>query len=280
MNIKIISAFLVLALASLACGFELPKAPEPGPEVTEKISVSTPDSDNVNLKLAFGAGEMTLAPGAEKFVEGTATYNYPAFKPAVKTNGSNVEVKMGEVDFNVFPTFKGLKNIWDLKLGDTPMNLTIEAGAYKGFFELGGLALNNLTIKDGAAEVELAFSEPNPAKMSVLHYETGASNVKMIGLANANFDLMDFSSGAGDYTLDFSGDLQRDASISISSGLSNLIIIVPEGVNAVVTIDSGASNISAGSGWEQNGKIYTQKGQGPTLTFVINIGAGNVTLTR
>lgn len=183
-------------------------------------------------------------------------------------------------DIQSFPSFKNLKNKWDLKLGDTPMNLSIESGAYKGIFELGGLALNNLTIKDGAAEVELDFSEPNPAEMSVLHYETGASDIKMSGLANANFDLMDFSSGAGDYTLDFSGKLKRNASITISSGLSNLIIIVPEGVNAVVTIDSGASNINAGSGWEQNGKIYTQKGEGPTLTFVINIGAGNVTLTR
>jgi len=284
MNTKFIPAILALtftlALASMACGFEMPKAPEPGPEVTEKISISAPDSGSVNLKLAFGAGEMTLAPGAEKLVEGTATYNYSAFKPVTKTKGSNVEIGMSEVDFSVLPTFKSLKNTWDLKLGGSPMNLTIEAGAYKGRLELGGLALENLTIKDGAAEVELAFSEPNQAEMSVLQYETGASDVKMSGLANANFGLMDFSSGAGDYTLDFSGDLKRDASISISSGLSNLIIIVPEGVNAVITMDSGASNISAGSGWEQNGNIYTQKGEGPILTFVINIGAGNVTLTK
>ena len=45
MNTKLISAFLVLALASMACGFniDLPKAPTPGPEVTDNISVPTPD---------------------------------------------------------------------------------------------------------------------------------------------------------------------------------------------------------------------------------------------
>jgi hypothetical protein len=48
----------------------------------------------------------------------------------------------------------------------------------------------------------------------------------------------------------------------------------------VVTIDSGASNVSAGSGWSKNGNVYEQKGDGPTLTFVIDIGAGNVTLTK
>jgi len=280
MKTKLISAFLVLALASMACGFELPKAPEPEPEVTENISVPTPKDGNASLKLSFGAGELTLNPGTGQLVNGTATYNYSAFKPVVTTDGSNIRVGMSEVDFNAFPTFKNLKNIWDLKLGDTPMDLTIEAGAYKGVFELGGLALNNLTVKDGAADVTVNFSEPNQAKMSVFQYETGASNLKLIGLANANFGLMDFSSGAGDYTLDFTGDLKRDASITISSGLSNMIIIVPEGVNAVVTIDSGASNVNAGSSWGQNGKIYTQKGEGPTLTFVIEIGAGNVTLTN
>jgi hypothetical protein len=185
---------------------------------------------------------------------------------------------MGE--FNSIPAFNDLKNEWDFKLGDTPMDLTIESGAYTGNFEFGGLSLNNLTIKDGAANVELAFSEPNLVEMSTFRYETGASDLKMSGLANANFSIFDFSSGAGDYTLDFSGELQRDATIKLSSGFSNIIVIVPEDVDAVVTVDSGASNISAGSSWSKSGDVYKQKGKGPTLTFVIEIGAGNVTLTK
>lgn len=280
MNTKIISAFLVLALASLACGFniDLPKMPTPGPEVTDEISVPTPDADDVSLHLTFGAGEMILAPGASQLVEGTATYNYAAFKPEVNVDGGNAQIKMSEV--KSLPAFNNLKNKWDFKLGETPMDLTIESGAYDGTFEFGGLSLNNLAIKDGAANVKLAFSDPNLVEMSTFKYETGASNIKMSGLANANFSMFDFSSGAGDYTLDFSGDLQRDASIKISSGLSNIIVIVPEGVNAIATVDSGASNVNAGSGWSKNGDVYKQKGEGPTLTFVIEIGAGNVTLTR
>jgi len=280
MNTKLISAFLILAVASMACGFniDMPKMPTPGPEVTDEITVPIPDTDEVSLHLKFGAGEMTLAPGAKKLVEGTATYNYAAFKPEVNVDGGNTEIKMS--DIKSIPSFEKLKNKWDLKLGDTPMDLTIESGAYDGTFEFGGLSLNSLAIKDGAANVELAFSDPNLVEMSTFKYETGASNVKMSGLANANFSMMDFSSGAGDYTLDFSGKLQRDASVKISSGLSNLIVIVPEGVDAVVTLDSGASNVSAGSGWTKSGNIYKQKGEGPALTFVIEMGAGNVTLTR
>jgi hypothetical protein len=280
MKSKLITAFLALALATLACGsnIDLPKTPTPSADVVDEITVPIPKTDEVSLRLAFGAGEMTLAPGAKKLVEGTATYNYEAFKPKVDIDGGNVQIQMSEV--NSIPSFDNLKNKWDLKLGDTPMDLMIESGAYDGTFEFGGLALNNLTIKDGAANVELAFSEPNLVEMSTFRYKTGASNVKMSGLANANFSIFDFSSGAGDYTLDFSGELQRDATIKISSGLSNIIVVIPEDVDAVVTVDSGASNVNAGSNWKQNGDVYKQKGEGSTLTFVIEIGAGNVTLTK
>lgn len=282
MNTKIISAFLVLAFASLACGFSinLPNVPTPGPDVIDEINVPVPAADDVSLRLSFGAGDLTLNPGAGSLVEGTATYNYSEFKPVINTDKGDIHIQVGDDKFNALPAFKDLKNEWDLKLGSVPMDLSIESGAYKGNLELGGLALKNLTVKDGAATVQLAFSEPNPVEMSTFRYETGASDVKMSGLANANFSILDFSSGAGDYTLDFSGKLQRDASIKISSGLSNIIVNVPENVNAVVTIDSGASNVSAGSGWSKNGNVYEQKGDGPTLTFVIDIGAGNVMLTK
>jgi hypothetical protein len=282
MKTKIILAFIFLALVNLACGatIKVPKAPTPGPEVKDAIDVPVPDAEDVSLRLSFGAGELNLAPGAKKLVEGTATYNYSAFKPVIKTDGGNVQVKVGDEEFNGLPSFKNLKNNWDLKLGSTPMDLTIESGAYSGDLDLGGLSLNNLTIKDGAANVKLAFSEANQVEMSTFRYETGASDIKMTGLANANFSLFNFSGGAGNYTLDFSGDLQRDAAIKISTGLSNLIVKIPDGVNAVVNVDSGVANVEAGSGWGVNGNVYKQKGDGPTLTFVIDVGAGNVTLTK
>ncbi|HMV29065.1 MAG TPA: toast rack family protein [Anaerolineales bacterium] len=277
---KLIPFLSILALTALACGISVPKPPTPQPEVTEDIKAEYPDADEVNLALRFGAGEMTLNPGADVLVDGTATYNYDELKPEVNTDGGDVEVRVGDGNLNIFPNLNNLKNVWDLKLGDQPMNLSIESGAYDGTFELGGLSLTRLDIKDGAANVELAFSEPNPVEMSTFTYSTGASDVKITGLANANFSFFDFSSGAGDYTLDFSGDLQRDASVKIETGLSNFIIIVPEGVDAVVTVQGGLSNVNAGPGWERSGSDYIQKGEGPTITFVIEMGAGNLTLAR
>ncbi len=283
MNYKIISAIIILALAAMACGFSisLPKVPTPGPDQTDEISVpAVPPTSSVitRLTLAFGAGDLTLNPGAKNLLEGTATYNIPDLKPEIVGSGASVEVKEGNL--KSIPNLRGIKNIWDFKLGSTPMDLTINAGAYKGTYELGGLALTGLTVKDGASNVDLSFSKPNQTQMTVFRYETGASNVKLTGLANANFGTMIFNSGAGDYTLDFSGTLKRDATITISSGVSNLILVVPDGVNANVTVESGVSNVNAGSGWIQNGNLYSQNGSGPMLTFIVKTGAGNLTLTH
>jgi hypothetical protein len=145
--------------------------------------------------------------------------------------------------------------------------------------EFGGLALKSLTVKDGAANAEVSFSAPNAAEMAVLHYETGASNVTLKGLANANFSNLFFKAGAGNYDLDFSGQLKQDAVIDITAGLSDVTLRIPSGVHAVVTVEGGLNNVNASSGWSKNGSVYTQAGSGPTLTIAVEMGAGNLTLT-
>jgi predicted membrane protein len=99
-------------------------------------------------------------------------------------------------------------------------------------------------------------------------------------LANANFSTLTFSGGAGNFTLDFSGELQRDAVATVESGLGNLSLIIPEDVNAIVTVESTAVNINHASGWTQNGKMYTQSGSGPDLAIVVKIAAGNLVITH
>jgi hypothetical protein len=277
---KYIFAFLtILALASLACGFtvNIPDVPTPGPEVTDEIAVAVPDAEEPRLKISFGAGELTLSPGAEDmFVEGTATYDHPNFKPEIEEGDDYVEIKQGE--------FKSLnvtdfKNEWDLMIGETPMELEINAGAYKGDYEFGGLALTSLTIKDGAADVDVSFSESNSTEMSVFRYETGASNVELNDLANANFATLIFNGGAGEYTLDFSGDLQQDANARIETGFADLKLVIPEDVDARITVEGAAINVNHSSGWGQSNRTYTQEGSGPTLTIIVKMGAGNVTIT-
>ena len=280
MNVKVISAILVLALASMACGFsvDLPRQAKVGDEVKESITVPDPKSDETRLSLIFGAGDLNVSTGAKSLVDGTVLYNVKELKPKITTVAGEVEIKQG--DFDSLPPFSNMKNEWDLKLGKTPMDLAISAGAYQGEFELGGLSLKSLDISDGASEVKVSFTEPNRVTMSEFRYTTGASNVTMKGLANANFKTLIFNSGAGNYTLDFSGTLQQDATVSMDSGLSDITVIIPPDMNASVTVDSTLADVSFGDEWTQKGKVYSQNGEGPMLTIIINLGAGNLRLTK
>jgi hypothetical protein len=285
MSRRILLVLLILALATLACGvtFDIPiQAATVGPEETEQISVDVPQAGQTShLSLGFGAGKLSLSAGAgAQLVNGTATYNIPDFKPTVKTDGTSVHIEQGNYTLKGIPNFKGMQNEWDLKLGEAPIDLAIQAGAYNGEYDFGGLSLTNLTIQDGASDVNLTFSSPNQSEMTLLRYETGASNVKLTSLGNADFSTLIFKSGAGDYTLDFGGQLKRDGTVTVDTGLSNLIVIIPEGIPAQVTVEGGLANISTGTGWGQSGKTYTQSGSGPSLTFVIKMGAGNLTLSR
>lgn len=276
MNVKIILAILVLSLASMACGFtiDLPDQAQAGPDVKESITVADPKSDETRVSISFGAGDLTLSPGAKNLVDGTVIYNVEDLKPEIIENGNNIEIKQG--NFKNLPPFKDMKNEWDLKLGSTPMDLVISAGAYDGTIELGGLSLKSLEVNDGASNVDLSFSEPNPIEMSILRYATGASDVRLIGLANANFSTLTFSGGAGNYTLDFSGEFQQDAVATVDSGFGNVSLIIPEDVNAKITVEGAAVNINHGLGWSQSGQEYTQKGDGHTLTIIVKMAAGNL----
>jgi hypothetical protein len=282
MSKRIFLLVLMLALAAMACqcNVNLPPTKTPGPDITDAISVNAPDGD-AHLALSFGAGKLMLAPGADgKLVSGTAIYNIADFKPEISADGASVEIKQGDYKVNALPDMRGLKNEWDLKLGDMPMDLTIHSGAYDGEFELGGLSLTSLTVNDGAADVKIDFSAPNKEKMSVLSYKTGASNVTLKNLGNANFATLIFESGAGNYTLDFGGAFQRNGSVTVRSGMSNLTLNIPEGVAATVQVSSGLSNVQFPSGWSQHGDTYTQAGSGPELTVVVEMGAGNLQITK
>jgi len=238
-------------------------------------------SQEAFVTLLFGANKLRLSPGAEGLVTGTVRTNLKDFTPMVTVNGSDVRIEQGNLNVDRVPNFRAddVVNEWDLKLGADPIRLRLTGGAYEGSLDLGGLALTDLYVSDGAASVKVDFSSPNTASMSSLRYETGASTVELLNLANANFASMSFRSGAGTYTLDFGGTLQRDADVDVEAGLSTLTIVVPEGTAAVVEISGGLSSVNASGAWEtRDSARFELEGQGPVLRIDITMGAGTVNL--
>jgi hypothetical protein len=227
----------------------------------------------------MGAGKLDVSGGADQLVEGSIRYNVNTWIPSITRSAEEIVISQRNNNSYGFPD-GDIVNEWDLQLGDFPIDLTLSTGAYEGNLDLSGLAITDLSISDGASKATVEFNSPNPVEMQRLTYKTGASDVDLLGLGNANAKEIIFESGVGSYTLDFSGDLQQDVNVSASSGMSDLTIVIPEGTQAKVTISGGLSNVDATGTWTINGSTYTCGDTGPTITIRLDMGLGNLNLRQ
>lgn len=281
---QILITFIALVLLSMISGcsnsFSVVNT-KTGSTQTAEILVPLPEGTQSGLELIidFVGGELRLAPGADGFLAaGKATFNVADLKPIVEVSGSTYTLEAGGVEIKGLPLKDDFLNTWDLLLASSPMSLNINAGAYQGSFELGGLALENLAISEVGSDLTCTFSYPNKVEMSTFTYNTGASKVVLDGLANANFQQLAFTAGAGDYTLNFNGTLQRDASVAIDSGVGEVNIIIPEGVNAKLSFEGSLTAINLEDGWRKDGQVYTLSGSGPTITIMVKMRMGTLNL--
>ncbi len=127
------------------------------------------------------------------------------------------------------------ESTWNLKFTDSvPIAFDIELGAGMGEFDMSGLMVKDFKLATGASKVTVTFNDPNPAVIENMKVETGVSRFVGKHLGNANFRKFKFEGGIGSYTLDFSGELRREASVDIDLGLGSVEIKLPKTVGAKI----------------------------------------------
>jgi N-terminal domain of toast_rack, DUF2154 len=272
---------VILILASMACSFNFDlgnSGRSTIPVETLDINVPAPQSGSAaRLVVNMGAGKLEVTPDSTALVSGSVRYNLADWKPQITTRGDTTTLEQKTVESLNLST--DIINEWALALNPAlTYDLELNAGAYEGSLDLSGLSISELDISDGASKAEVVFSEPNPVVMERFSYQTGASEVRLSGLANANFNQLTFQCGAGSYTLNFGGTLKRDAAVSISGGVSQITIIVPAGMNAQVETSGALNNVDASGDWSQNNNVYETGGSGPLLTIRVEMGVGNLQL--
>jgi len=274
-----IFGILALTVATLACSFTV-NAPQVKTIDTQKLDVNEPVPAGVagaEVVVEMGAGKLNINSGATGLVEGTIHYNVFGWAPTITNADGKVTIHQGRVDNLKIPG-DNIINEWDLSLGKFPTDLTISAGAYEGRIDLSGVALTNLNISDGASKATVEFNSLNPVEMASLSYKTGASQVEIYGIGNANVSNVSFDGGAGDYKLDFTGILQRDINVTIKSGVSKITVVIPPDVPAVVTVEGGLNNISPRGTWSITGSVYEKTGTGPKVNISVDMGVGSLDL--
>ena len=171
-HVMVLFALSAVLIASMACSVSIPSVDiMTGPETETDIEVPrlSDPAQEAFVTLSSGANELRLSPGAtEGLVSGTVRTNVKDFEPTVKIDGSDIRIEQGDLNVDGIPNISAddVINKWDLQLGSDPIRLRVTGGAYEGDMDLGGLALTDLYVSDGAASVKVDFSAPNTVEMS------------------------------------------------------------------------------------------------------------------
>ncbi len=277
MKKQFLSAILASLLLLSACvvSFDNPQIIDATTlQVAEPAPGGTPP---LQVKIGMGPGKLELTGGAQMLLEGDIRYNIAELKPDITRAEGSLQVIQTTKVFNILSGNQVI-NEWKLKLGSTPMNLVLEGGASTSNLDLSGVPLASLKITDGASTSRIIFTSPNPQRMSLFDYTSGASGIDLVGLGYANFDQLRFAAGAGSYNLDFSGPLTADSSALVDSDASSVTITVPAGTHTRVTITGELTAINITGAWNAQDKIYENNGSGYLLNITVDMNVGSLNL--
>lgn len=248
------------------------------------IQIPYPDAVDRRLWIRVGACRLRITRGGrDAWVSG-------AYDDPTGTLPCRINQEGGSARITQEPRLGALPGGWgrgvptfELALGTgQSYALSIETGASDSVFELGGLPLTRLAVKVGAGQNVLRFLEPNPQSMSVLDLDAGAGSIELRGLANANFADMTLNGGAAAFICDFSGTLQRDASVRLSTGMAALEVAVPSMTAARISPEFTLGQLEASEGFTpREGGYWTAaalEGRTPVLTIQASVALGTLRL--
>ena len=141
-------AWVPFVLVLAGCSMEM--AGETRTEQQE-IDLET-GSTSTRVSLEMSAGELKVASGAAKLMEGQFTYNVDRFKPVIERKPGELRISQGEAQgFGV-----GVESRWDLRFNEgVPLDVTAKLGAGEAELDLGELNLRNLQVGIGAGQVHV-----------------------------------------------------------------------------------------------------------------------------
>jgi hypothetical protein len=280
MGSNFLKLIAILVLASLACNasVNLP-ASSPGELRTAVVDEAAPeDGAQAQVRIEMAGGTLEITGGGTSLVNGTIEYNLVEWEPEVLRETNTVRIEQNVRTLPLPRRGNNIINRWALQLGSTPIDLQIDAGAYEGTLDLSGVALTRLGINSGASNTTIRFDTPNPERMALMEFRTGASNVELTGLGNANFAELRFRGAAGNYVLDFSGQYSEPGRAVIEGAVGDLTVIVPAGQSVHATVTGGMRNVDTQGEWQILDNEYTTGSGSPMLDITVNMSVGSLRL--
>lgn len=244
-------------LAAVATMTALPLRGEAQSWRTVTMSRQMSGESEVDVRIRYGAGRFFVRPAEEGVLyKMHLRYDEETFEPVARYEGNRLELGV-----------EGLKHRFrwgkDRSSGElelalargVPMNLDLEFGAVRAEVDLGGLQMKSLDMSTGASESRIDVSEPNRVFMRSASFEVGAADFQVRNLGNLNAERIWVDAGVGSIVLDFQGEWQRDAEVSVDMGLGALELRFPEGLGVRVEKDTFLTSLDS-EGLVKRGDSY------------------------
>lgn len=209
-----------------------------------KERVTAEDIEEVDIEMDLAVGKYSIsAAGSEAGLIAIVSGTYEATKFDYTLDFRDRNGR-GDLYFST-ETLRRHLDDWDewdndyqFKLSpDMPLNLTLDVEAAESHFDFTDLALAELDIDIGAADVEIRFPTRNKVELDRFLIDAGACDLDIYQMGNSRFREVEFDGGVGSFTLDFTGEFDYRATADVSVGLGSIHIILPQGIGVRLELD-------------------------------------------
>ncbi len=231
--------------------------------------------DEVRVHVEYGAGVLDLRPGEPgTLYRMELRYDQDVVEPETRYDNGRLEIGMDRIGRGVrFGSRDGSGRL-DLELTrDVPLLLDLEFGAVRADLELGGLAIRDLDVETGASDTRIEISQPNPAELELASFEAGAANFVATGLGNLNAERIRLEAKAGKATLDFTGEWQRSADVSVELDLGAVELRFPRGLGVRLVPDVLLTSVDAQEMLKRGSDYFSQDWDSAEMRVTVEIDA-------
>jgi hypothetical protein len=144
-----VAAIVVVVLV----GVSVRKSGAMNPTVHETQTVEK-QGQSVLAKIDMPAGELRIDSGSAHLLDADFTFDQASGKPKVDYSGSGSSGRLEISQHSAFHMGRN-ENTWNLRFGDTPMEMEVDMGAGRGELRLQGLNLSRLKVDMGAGQLEI-----------------------------------------------------------------------------------------------------------------------------
>jgi hypothetical protein len=211
---------------------------------------------DLEVKVRFGAGRLTIGPeDGSALYRMHLRYDEDSFEPVADYVENRLDLGLKGIGRST-PWRKQDQQEMELSLArGVPMNLELEFGAVRADLDLGGMRLKKLDLSTGASESRVEISEPNAMRMSTAGFKVGAADFRVGNMGNLNAERINVDAGVGRVVLDFGGDWQDDAAVSVEMGLGSLELRFPRGLGVQLVRNTFLTSLDS-EGLVKRGNSY------------------------